>query len=175
MTGNIKIQHWAVVSASVVNFLLAFIWYGPLFGDAWVQGAEVANPSVLPTWATISSFIVGLFCSYGIAFILKWKNQTGLVEGLKVGFFVSGVFLLQIVIGPWLFAGRFLLFAVNMPYFLLTAVIAGGNYWSMAKTSIIRNLEVLLIIDSTSVNFIQYENRKTLLRRQGAHRKKLGW
>ena len=126
MNNKVSINHWAVVGASVLTFILAFVWYGPLFGEAWIEGAEVANPKTPPTWATISAFVVGLFSCYGIAFLLKWSNRTGLKSGIQIGLFISIAFLLQVVIGPWLFAGRFLLFAVNMPYFAISAIIAGA-------------------------------------------------
>ncbi|MFY0600698.1 MAG: DUF1761 domain-containing protein [Cyclobacteriaceae bacterium] len=122
---NTSINHWAVLAASVINFSIAFIWYGPLFGDAWIKGSEVINPSTPPTWATISAFVVGWFSCYGIALLLKWTNRTGWRQGLTMGLLVSIAFLLQVVIGPWLFAGRFLLFAVNMPYFSLSAILGG--------------------------------------------------
>ncbi|WP_437398777.1 DUF1761 domain-containing protein [Flagellimonas lutimaris] len=126
MKNNVKINHWAVIGSSVLIFVLAFIWYGSLFGDAWAKGAEIANPVTPPVWATISSYIVGLFSCYGISYLLKWTNRSGLKNGITIGLFVSIAFLLQVVIGPWLFSGRFLLFAVNMPYFTLSAILAGA-------------------------------------------------
>lgn len=134
MNKTIPIKHWAVIVANVVGFLLAFIWYGPLFGAAWAKGAEVNNPQVPPVWATVTSFIVGLLSCYGIAFLLKWTNQTGWKQGVKLGLFISLFFLLQVVIGPWLFAGRFLLFAVNMPYFAICVVIAGAIIGTFQKS-----------------------------------------
>jgi len=135
MDSNIRIKHLAVLAASVLNFILAFIWYGPLFGDLWIKGAEISNPSAPSLWATIISFIVGLIFCYGIAFILKWTKKTGVKNGIKIGVFVSFVFLLQVVIGPWLFSGRFLLFAVNMPYFMLSAIFAGAIVGNWQKSS----------------------------------------
>lgn len=126
MNNNLSINHWAVVGASVLTFILAFVWYGPLFGESWAIGAGITDPNPPTTWATILAFVVGLFSCYGIAFLLKWSNKTGLKSGIQIGLFISIAFLLQVVIGPWLFAGRFLLFAVNMPYFTISAVIAGA-------------------------------------------------
>lgn len=122
---SIRINHLAVIAVSVFNFLLAFIWYGPLFGEAWAKGAEITNPSTPAAWATTTSFLVGLFSCYGIAFLMKWSNQHGWKQGLLFGGIIAGAFLLQVVIGPWLFAGRFMLFAVNMPYFAITVILAG--------------------------------------------------
>ncbi len=126
MKNSIPIKHGAVITAGLINFALAFIWYGPLFGEAWSKGAEVVDAQTPPLWATITSFVIGLISCYGIAFLLRWTHQTGWKNGVKSGLFVSAVFLLQVVIGPWLFAGRWLLFVVNMPYFAMTVVIAGA-------------------------------------------------
>ncbi|MEL7424910.1 MAG: DUF1761 domain-containing protein [Bacteroidota bacterium] len=125
MEKNIKINHGAVLVAAILCFALAMVWYGPLFGKVWAKGAEVSNPQTPPIWATITSFFLGLFSCYGIAYSLKWARQTGAIAGLLFGGLVAGAFLLQVVIGPWLFAGRFLLFAVNMPYFTLCALLSG--------------------------------------------------
>ncbi|WP_422351048.1 DUF1761 domain-containing protein [Flagellimonas sp.] len=125
MEVKINLNHFAILAASFVNFLLAFVWYGPLFGETWAIGAEVSNPETPPIWATITSFIVGVMSSYGFAIILMYSKKFGVADGLKIGALVSLAFLLQVIIGPWLFSGRFLLFAVNMPYFTLTALISG--------------------------------------------------
>ena len=131
----LKIDHWAVIGASVLIFALAFVWYDPLFGDAWAKGAEIAVPETPPIWATIGSYIVGLFSCYGIAFLLKWGHRSGIKNGALLGAFISIAFLLQVVIGPWLFSGRFLLFAVNMPYFSLSAILSGTIIGATMKPS----------------------------------------
>lgn len=120
-----KIHHPAVLGASLLGFGLAFIWYGPLFGESWAIGAEVIDPKTPPGWATLTSFLVGLLANYGLAYLLAATHQKGAMAGLKLGLLISAAFLLQVIIGPWLFAGRFLLFAVNMPYFTLVAMGSG--------------------------------------------------
>ena len=139
MERSIKINHVAVLGAAILCFALAFIWYGPLFGEAWAIGAEVSNPQTPPVWASISAFIVGLFSCYGIAYSLKWAKQTGAKAGLIFGGVVAVAFLLQVVIGPWLFAGRFLLFAVNMPYFTLCALLSGLIIGGTMKATTLQN------------------------------------
>ena len=34
---ELKINHLAVIVAVVMQFVLGFLWYGPLFGDAWME------------------------------------------------------------------------------------------------------------------------------------------
>ncbi len=120
-----QIHHTSVFVASLLGFGLAFIWYGPLFGETWALGAEVIDPQTPPGWATLTSFVVGLVANYGLAYLLAATHQKGALAGLKLGLLISVAFLLQVIIGPWLFAGRFLLFAVNMPYFTLVALSSG--------------------------------------------------
>ncbi len=120
-----QIHHPAVLGASLLGFGLAFVWYGPLFGEAWAIGAEVLEPQAPSGWASLSSFFIGWLANYGLAYFLVKSQQTGAIAGLRIGAIVAITFLLQVVIGPWLFAGRFLLFAVNMPYFTLVALCSG--------------------------------------------------
>ena len=120
-----QIHHPSVLGASLLGFGLAFIWYGPLFGETWAIGAEVINPETPPGWASFTAFLVGWIANYGLAYFLVATNQKGASAGLKIGAIIAVTFLLQVIIGPWLFAGRFLLFAVNMPYFTLVALSSG--------------------------------------------------
>ncbi|MFC4218941.1 hypothetical protein [Flagellimonas marina] len=71
---KINLNHTAIPVASSVNYLLAFVWYVPLFGEVWAVGAEVSNPETPPLWATITSFSVGIMPSCGIAIILMYSN-----------------------------------------------------------------------------------------------------
>lgn len=133
---DIKLNHKAIILSSILNFLIAFIWYGPLFGDVWAKGAELIDPQIPPLWANILALFAAILPGYGIALLLKWTNQAGVRSGLKFGLFVTFAFMLQVLIGPWLFADRFLLFAVNIPYFTLTALLSGAIIGAWQKPSI---------------------------------------
>ncbi|MBK8505194.1 MAG: DUF1761 domain-containing protein [Saprospiraceae bacterium] len=99
MMGTLKINHFAVWVGVVLLSLLGFIWYGPLFGHAWMgyvgldQAAMEAKPPGASTW--ISNTIATIIPLYTLAWIfirLRVENAfQGAMVGLLMGF--SFVFL----------------------------------------------------------------------------------
>lgn len=68
MDSNLKINHLAILVCLVLSFVLGFLWYGPLFGDAWMGmvGLDLetieANPPGAGIWITnVISSIVPLY------------------------------------------------------------------------------------------------------------------
>ena len=70
---------WAVIAAIVVNMILGFLWYGPVFGKVWMKlvgKKEDDLPQnftiyIIPVLATLFSAIV-------ISFFMKSTGLSGL-------------------------------------------------------------------------------------------------
>ena len=72
MNTTLKINHLAVIVCLILSFVLGFIWYDPLFGDAWMgmvgldRATVEANPPGAGAWITnVISSLVPLY-------ILAW-------------------------------------------------------------------------------------------------------
>lgn len=85
---QIIINHWAVIVAAISMFVLGGLWYGPLFGKAWMhannfteQDLENSNPAKQYGIA----FLFSLIMAYNLAVFLG-DPGTDLVWGATAGF-----------------------------------------------------------------------------------------
>jgi hypothetical protein len=102
---SIAINHLAVITATVLAFVLGGLWYGPIFGVAWMR-----ESGVTPELAAKGSpgriyglaFLWTLVMAYNLAFFLGDPSitlMTGTLYGFATGFgwiamavFVIGLF-----------------------------------------------------------------------------------
>lgn len=92
---EIIVNYWAVIAATVVQFIIGMVWYGPLFGQKWMQvigvdsktkeeiraGQKEAMPFYFIT--LIFSFITNYILYH---FIKAWPEVTGVEVALWVWF-----------------------------------------------------------------------------------------
>lgn len=97
MEQKLKINHLAVWVCVILLFVLGFLWYGPLFGDQWMDmvglvKAEVeADPPGAGIW--ISNAISTIIPMYVLAWLfIKLKVTNGL-NGLLYGLIISFSFV----------------------------------------------------------------------------------
>lgn len=105
---NLKINHLAVLVSVVWMFVLGFLWYGPIFGEPWMEmsgltleGIE-ADPPGAGVW--ISNLFSSIVPIYVLAWIFVRMNVNSLVSGLTSGLIISAAFSLLPVITGGLFA-----------------------------------------------------------------------
>ena len=87
---TVVINWFAVVAASLVGFAIGFIWYGPLFGKAWMQSVgmteeDAQNGNMAKTFGI--SFIFQFIMAYCLA--MFFGNEVGLQDGTFYGFFTG--------------------------------------------------------------------------------------
>ena len=90
---ELKINHLAVLVAIVLQFVLGFLWYGPLFGEAWMgmvgldTAAIEADPAGAEEWITnIFSAIVSM---YVLAWLFTKMNVDTLAKGCLYGLLIG--------------------------------------------------------------------------------------
>lgn len=76
MEKKLQINWLAVIVAALVYFALGAIWYGPIFGEAWVQGAFNMSMSEFETYmsATMQSGMASPAFNYIITFLLQFAT-----------------------------------------------------------------------------------------------------
>lgn len=93
---NLKINHLAVLVAVVWMFVLGFLWYGPLFGEPWMEMVGLtmedaeANPPGAGVW--ITNLISSIAPIYLIAWLFVRMNVSSGLNGLFLGLFFGFVF-----------------------------------------------------------------------------------
>ena len=72
MNTTLKINHLAVLVCLILSFVLGFLWYGPIFGDAWMGmvGLDLATIEANPPGAAI--WITNVISSLVPLYVLAW-------------------------------------------------------------------------------------------------------
>ncbi len=69
---------WAVLAATVLAFVLGGIWYGPVFGKAWLEALGKTEDDIQPS---ASPFIISFFTALLTAVVLAWLIAALAVKG----------------------------------------------------------------------------------------------
>ena len=95
---DLKINHFAVWVGIILQFVVGFLWYGPLFGEAWMgmvglnMDTIMADPAGASVWITnIISSVAGV---YFLAFLFTKLGIDTLAKGALYGFLIGFVFVL---------------------------------------------------------------------------------
>ncbi|MCY3885705.1 MAG: DUF1761 domain-containing protein [Gammaproteobacteria bacterium] len=84
----------AIFLATLASFVLGYLWYGPVFGNAWLaaQGktADDIKPSATPF---IITFFTTLATCIAMAVILQMLSVTNLAGGALLGLVVGLAFI----------------------------------------------------------------------------------
>ncbi len=94
---NLKINHAAVWVGVVVMFALGFVWYGPLFGEQWMNyigfTLEDASSTEVMTGVWISNVVSSVLSMYLLAWLIaKLRVNTG-IKGAFMGLKIAFVFI----------------------------------------------------------------------------------
>ena len=82
---ELKVNYLAVLVAIVLQFVFGFLWYGPIFGDAWMgmvgltEEAVMADPAGAGEWITnIVSAVVSMYVLAWLFTKLNVKDRLGI-------------------------------------------------------------------------------------------------
>jgi hypothetical protein len=102
--GEVSINYLAVLVCGAVSLVIGFLWYGPLFGKAWMKEVgkteeelrEGFNPGKTYTLAYISAFIAAL----ALAYLLDLTGAQTIIQSLRISIaawlgFVAALFYLN--------------------------------------------------------------------------------
>lgn len=96
---NLKINHLAVWASVIVLSGLGFLWYGPLFGDSWMEMVGLtmadaeANPPGIATW--ITNTIATAAPLYVLAWIFTQMRVESAIRGALIGSLIAFTFVLM--------------------------------------------------------------------------------
>ena len=136
-----KTNYLAVFVAAIAYWLLGALWYGVLFGEAWMalehmtkEQARSMNP-VLPYGITL---VLNVLIAYVLAQICIWRNADTLGRGASVGVLVWIGFVGPVTFTPYMYEMRPKeLYAINQFFplagFVMMGAILGG--WKKKKSA----------------------------------------
>ncbi len=130
------INWWAILVATIASFAIGSLWYGPLFGKAWMNAMgftkeDVKNANVGRAYTV--TFVMGLVLAFAFSILINyveaWKGS-GLVwtDGLMGGFYLWLGFLFSVKISDAMFgqarmSGVFIDSGYRLVWMLVTGVI----------------------------------------------------
>jgi len=125
---KLKLNHYAIWLAIVLQFVLGLLWYGPFFGEKWEHLVGLDLTSIEANQSGFSIWITNIISSISAMYLLAWlfvkiEIRTAL-RGLFTSFLIAVTFIFLTSLTNNLFA--------HIPYGL--AWITGG--FSMVGFSI---------------------------------------
>lgn len=128
-----KINYLAVLVATVAHFILGGLWYGPVFGNKFIQLIgwspeklqQVSNES---HWKELLlAFLSSLVLVYVLAHFVEYTKSRTLGGGLQTGFWLWLGFIVTTQLATVLFEQRSAgLYLLNIGYQLVGCLIAGA-------------------------------------------------
>ncbi len=119
---------WAVLVATVLAFVLGGLWYGPLFGKAWLAAMGKTEADIEPS---ASPFIISFFTALLTAVTLAWLVHALSIQGWSGGALlglVTGIgFIATAMASDTAFCGWGLrLFIIQAGYRVVYSVVMGA-------------------------------------------------
>ena len=140
--GFTKLDKWmyqpnliAVLVAGLIPMIIGSVWYGPVFGQMWMnltgKTAEELRASMRPIKMYVLTFIMSLVMAYVLSHVLEAVANayavTGLVAGMQGAFWMWLGFVLTVGYQAVAFKDKKLrLFGLNMAYNLISLMAMGA-------------------------------------------------
>lgn len=91
-------NHPAIWVSIILQFVIGFLWYGPLFGNAWMEMVGLNMDMVMADPADAGDWITNVIASVAGVYLLAWLfiklNADTWLKGLVYGFLIGFVFVL---------------------------------------------------------------------------------
>lgn len=135
---DIPINYWAVLVAAIVNFILGYLWFGPVFGKVWMSASGISKPTVVDDAMKKSmmkgyagTFIGSLIMAYALSRFIMFANAfmggTMMMSGLITAFWMWVGFILPVTVGVVFWDGKsWKYWAVTYLYYLVGLLVMGA-------------------------------------------------
>ena len=133
-----KTNYAAVVVAAVLYWILGAVWYGVLFGKAWMAfehiTEEQARSMPNPWLHYVVSFLLNVLIAFVLAQLIAWRNATTAARGAALGIFIWIGFVGPITYTTYMYEMRpHGLFALNEFYPLMGLCLMGAILGAWTK------------------------------------------
>ena len=123
---------WAVLLAAAVSMVLGFLWYGPLFGRAWMKLSGMKTLKMKSKqegmWKTyLISFLSSIIMALVLAKLISYLSLANFWNGALLGFTAWIGFVATVTLSMVLWEGKPLnLYLLHNGYSLLSLLLMGG-------------------------------------------------
>lgn len=128
------INYWAVIVSAVVSIIIGSLWYGPLFGKAFMKAMGMnewseekkARMKKSMTMSYVLQAVASLVMFYVLARFMIGMDQMSVQGGLTTALWVWIGFVLPIQLGDAVWGGKWILFRINSGNMLVTLLVVGA-------------------------------------------------
>ena len=120
---------WAVLTATVVAFVLGGLWYGPLFGRAWLAAVGKTEEDLKGGSSTpfVLSFFTAGATSLLLAMLIGALGVESLADGATLGLFCGLGFIAASMASDYAFCGwGSKLWVIQAGYRVVYSVLMGA-------------------------------------------------
>jgi hypothetical protein len=119
---------WVILVAAAAGFMLGGLWYGPLFGKAWIKALGKSEDELEPTPTPfIVSFFTALITAIALSALIHTLGFTELQDGVILGLLMSFGFIATAMGSDAAFCGWGLpLYLIQAGYRVTYSVIMGA-------------------------------------------------
>ena len=119
---------WAILAATAAAFVLGGIWYGPVFGKAWMAAIGKTEDDIAPSpMPFIVSLFTALLTCIVLAALMSGLAIATLGGGLAMGALVGVGFIATAMASDTAFCGWGMrLFLIQSGYRVVYSIIMGG-------------------------------------------------
>ena len=129
----VYVNYVAVLVAAIVQMGVGMLWYGPLFGKAWMKlvgltkkDTEKAMKEGMAKTYFIS-FLGALVSAYVLAYLVGAFNAASAIEGATIGFWAWTGFVATTQLTGVLWEGKtWNLYYLDVAYQLVALLLMGG-------------------------------------------------
>lgn len=137
----VPINYLAVLVAAVVNMVLGFLWFGPVFGTMWMKSQGMTaeqiaeckkkgpGKSMAGSYAimAVGSLVMAYVLAHALVFASAYTNTAGLSAGLMAGFWNWLGFVAPVTIGVVLWDNKsWKYWAITYLYYLVGLLAIGA-------------------------------------------------
>lgn len=124
-------MNWVViVVAAIAQFVVGWIWYGPLFGKTWMSMMGMSQQSMSREGmgkTMVLSFVGSLVTAAVLSMLVGWMGAKTLGAGIAAGFWAWLGFVATVTLGAVLFAKMsWNLYILNNAYQLVSLAVMGA-------------------------------------------------
>src|SRR3990167_10098559 len=133
---GVPINYWAVIASAILAMVLGFLWYGPIFGKAWIKlmGFTTESMDDAKKKGMTKSYIIMIVTTLVMAFVfahslefgIAYTNTTGVAAGLTAAFWNWLGFIATVLTGKVLWEGKsWKLWFLDSGYYLVSLCLMG--------------------------------------------------
>ncbi|MBX4210828.1 DUF1761 domain-containing protein [Candidatus Parcubacteria bacterium] len=131
---GVPINYWAVIVATIVHFVIGWLWYGPLFGKKWqhLSGHSMGSGSKDKMMKSmiimlVGSFLMAYVLAHALVFGIAYTKMGGWTGGVQGAFYYWLGFVAPVTIGVVLWDGKpWKLWFINAGYYLVSLCVMGA-------------------------------------------------